>query len=79
MAYITAALSFADAQALSFAQFGPGTGPIFLDDVACTGTETMLLSCPNSGVGVHNCVHGEDASVRCSQDCKYTHVLWLGI
>ena len=60
-----------DAQALSFATFGPGTGPIFLDNVACTGSETGLLSCPYDGIGIHNCVHGEDASVRCSQNCKW--------
>ena len=42
-----------------------GTGQIVLDDLRCTNTETRLVDCPHSGVGVHNCVHSDDAGVRC--------------
>ena len=52
--------------ALSFAFFGQGTGPIWLDNVFCTGSETELLECPHNGISNHNCIHFEDASVRCS-------------
>lgn len=56
--------SFAAAQAVSAAFFGQGTGPILLDEVACTGTESGLLECPSNMV--HDCTHSEDAGVRCS-------------
>ena len=52
--------------ALSLAFFGQGTGPIWLDNVFCTGLETELLECPHGGIGLHNCIHSEDASIRCS-------------
>ena len=53
------------ATALSRATFGQGTGQIWLDDVRCTSTETMLIDCPASPLGTHNCAHFEDAGVRC--------------
>ena len=52
--------------ALSLAFFGQGTGPIWLDNVLCTGSESELLECLHNGIGNHNCNHFEDASVRCS-------------
>ena len=53
------------AMAFNFAFFGQGTGPIFIDDVSCVGTETRLVSCRSTPVGTHNCIHLEDAGVRC--------------
>ena len=52
--------------ALSEGFFGQGTGPIWLDDVFCIGSESELLDCSHRGIGNHNCVHFEDASVRCT-------------
>jgi len=47
--------------------FGQGTGPILLDDLRCTGTETRLVDCPSNGIGIstHCNGHADDAGVQC--------------
>ncbi|TKS92387.1 Deleted in malignant brain tumors 1 protein Hensin [Collichthys lucidus] len=50
------------------AHFGQGSGPIWLDNVACSGSELSLNDCQHSSFGTHNCNHSEDASVVCSDD-----------
>ena len=47
------------------ARFGAGSGQIWLDDVACLGSESSILYCGHNGWGSHNCGHSEDASVIC--------------
>jgi len=49
--------------AVSRVTFGQGTGPVFLSNVGCTGTESSLLSC--SPIGVTYCSHSQDAGVVC--------------
>ena len=58
--------------------YGPGSGPIHMDDVACTGAEQQLADCDFPGWENSNCGHDEDAGVMCrpgekfiSQTCKF--------
>jgi len=63
--------------AVGFANFGRGSGSIWLDNVMCSGNETTLAGCGHLGVGVTiSCDHSEDAGVRCSgtQGMSYTIV-----
>ncbi|XP_030201695.1 deleted in malignant brain tumors 1 protein isoform X2 [Gadus morhua] len=52
------------------AHFGPGAGPILLDDLRCNGQERTLGECKHAGFGVNNCGHSEDAGVECSEKVK---------
>ena len=52
-------------RAYSSANFGNGSGPIFLDDVQCTSSSSRLLECPSSPILLHSCLHSADAGVGC--------------
>uniref|UniRef100_A0A3P9H5Q1 SRCR domain-containing protein n=1 Tax=Oryzias latipes TaxID=8090 RepID=A0A3P9H5Q1_ORYLA len=48
-------------QAPGSAHFGQGSDPIWLDNVACSGSESSLTECGHRGYEKHNCGHDEDA------------------
>lgn len=63
--------------------FGQGSGPIFLDNLRCTGFESSLFDCQHNGVGVITyCNHAKDAALRCSseraKDCTHGDVRLVG-
>ena len=45
--------------------FGRGTGPVYLNYVRCSGTESSLLSCSHGGISFNWCSHYSDAGVVC--------------
>ncbi|MBM4320418.1 MAG: VWA domain-containing protein [Deltaproteobacteria bacterium] len=53
-------------RATNNSSFGNGEGPIWMDNVQCTGNELRLADCPFNGWGVHNCDHATDAGVVCA-------------
>ncbi|XP_019853773.1 PREDICTED: deleted in malignant brain tumors 1 protein-like [Amphimedon queenslandica] len=56
-------LGYGSGTAFDSAYFGQGTEAIVMDDVDCNGTESYLTNCTHTTE--HNCVHSEDAGVRC--------------
>uniref|UniRef100_A0A673IL11 Si:dkey-21h14.10 n=1 Tax=Sinocyclocheilus rhinocerous TaxID=307959 RepID=A0A673IL11_9TELE len=47
------------------AHFGEGSGPIWISDLVCTGSESTLMNCRLIGWGIE-ANHAEDAGVICS-------------
>ena len=58
-------------QAISYAYFGLGTGPVHISYVGCSGTEQELLDCSYSGFDNTYCSHSYDAGVRCQSELRF--------
>ena len=57
--------------------FGSASGPIFLENLACSGTESKLLDCPHGILGTHQCDHSKDSGVQCYGKKYVVHCLAL--
>ena len=69
MSLISACFYSSDATSYSGARFGQGEGAIYLDELACNGSEYRLVDCAYDG-DASDCRHYEDAGVLCSDTCK---------
>ncbi|XP_054418110.1 neurotrypsin [Pteronotus mesoamericanus] len=59
-------LGFKHGEQASADAFEAGSGPIWLDDIRCSGKEPSLLWCSRSPWGRHDCSHREDVALACS-------------
>ena len=46
-------------------RYGEGSGPIWMDQLNCSGTEDSLDECSFSNWGISDCFHNEDVGVDC--------------
>ncbi|XP_069125491.1 LOW QUALITY PROTEIN: uncharacterized protein [Argopecten irradians] len=65
-------LGFRDGTVVPKGTFPRGEGEIWLDNLECVGEEETLWDCRSNGWGVHNCNHGEDVGVRCTNNLPTT-------
>ncbi|CAC5357498.1 DMBT1 [Mytilus coruscus] len=52
-------------QAFTRAAFGGGTGPVFLDNLGCSGNEKHLDRCSSSALFATSCQHSNDIGISC--------------
>lgn len=53
------------------AVYGQGSGPIWLAEVKCEGTEDRIYDCYHDAWGVKYCDHSKDVSITCLlHNCK---------
>ena len=54
--------------ALRNAAYGVGSGPIWYDNVRCSGSEANLTQCTHNSLGQTHCGHEQDAGVICASE-----------
>ncbi|XP_038054128.1 deleted in malignant brain tumors 1 protein-like isoform X2 [Patiria miniata] len=58
------------AEAKSGAHYGQGEGPVYMDGLACDGSESKIWDCPSFCWEEVACNHTQDAGVVCRQDVE---------
>ena len=67
------------ATARTNAYFGSGTGPIYLEDVTCSSSDTSILQCTSDPLLSGGCTHYQDAGVECEGIPKITDTVRLKV
>ena len=52
-------------------QFGLPSGPMFIDQLSCSGKESSLLNCRARPLGLADCSDAEAAGVHCTGNEPY--------
>ena len=65
------------AMAYGQARYGTGSGPIWLDDLSCAGSERFLDMCSYRPWGQNNCQHSEDLGVSCGSQSMSFFLLFF--
>ena len=60
--YIGNSIAYRDASS----RFGSGSGSVFLDQLSCSGTESVLLDCRARPLGLAECNTDDVAGVQCT-------------
>ncbi|NP_998038.1 galectin-3-binding protein B precursor [Danio rerio] len=60
-------------------QYGEGSGRVWLDDMNCKGSESLLSECSFKGWGVSDCTHKEDAGVICAPGKNTTSIRQMSV
>ena len=53
------------------ASYGQGSGPIFISQLHCNGSESNILDCARDMYSVRHCEHSQDAGVECQGKYLY--------
>ncbi|XP_077586729.1 lysyl oxidase homolog 3B isoform X1 [Stigmatopora nigra] len=53
-------------EAMTGGRMGQGVGPIYMNEVKCSGQERSIWNCPFKNITSEDCQHTEDAAVRCN-------------
>ncbi|KAG2466652.1 neurotrypsin isoform X1 [Polypterus senegalus] len=61
-------LGFRNPESVRQRHFGPGRGPIHLEEVTCSGWEKSLLQCSRRKWQKDTCTHQEDVAVSCGSE-----------
>ena len=57
---------FAGPIAYWYAAFGPGTGPMWLQNLMCTGSQQQVFNCSVIATPYEFCNHYNDVGVQCT-------------
>lgn len=60
------------ATVLPSSAYEQGRGPIFLDNLMCTGQESRLVDCPHADFEMNRCNHVQDAGLSCQPGISIT-------